>query len=125
MTEAEQFYQALVAAAPGRVRVEQELLWRALRAVHPEIAATTAARAKLRDLIDQLVLDGQCERANEFGRFACRLRFALQAIGQRAALDQFEREERLAFVLADLEDLNDIRMLKLGGGGGLGSKSRE
>jgi len=59
--DAEQFHQVLLDCAQGRIRVEQESLWRALRAVHSEVAATTAARAKLRDLIDQLVLDGRCE----------------------------------------------------------------
>ena len=61
MTEAEQFHQVLLNCAQGRIRVEEESLWRALRDVHPEIAASTAARAKLRDLIDQVVLDGQCD----------------------------------------------------------------
>jgi len=56
-----QFYRFLVDHAQERVRVEQEMLWRALQAVHPEVAVTTTARAKLRDLIDQLAIDGLCE----------------------------------------------------------------
>ena len=33
--------------------MEQELLWRALQAVHPEQMVTVAARGKLRDLLDR------------------------------------------------------------------------
>jgi Wadjet anti plasmid transformation system JetA-like protein len=61
VTPIAQFHDFLLDHAQGRVRVEQELLWRALQAVHPEVSVTTEARAKLRDLIDQLALDGFCE----------------------------------------------------------------
>ena len=61
MTGIAQFHRFLLDHAQGRVRVDQELLWRALQAVYPEIAVTTVARTKLRDVIDQLTLDGLCE----------------------------------------------------------------
>jgi len=61
VTTIAQFHRFLLDHTQGRIRVEQELLWRALQAVHPEAAVTTAARAKLRDLIDQLAIDGLCE----------------------------------------------------------------
>ena len=54
-----------------------------------------------------------------------RLRLALEAVGERAAFDQFQGEERLAVVLADLEDLDDVRVLQLGGGRRLGPEPGE
>ncbi len=55
MTTVDRFHELLVQSAQGRSRVDQELLWRALHAVHPEISVTTSARTKLNDLIQQLV----------------------------------------------------------------------
>lgn len=39
----------------------QEILWRAFQEAHPEQAVTTAARSILRDLLDQIFLDGLAE----------------------------------------------------------------
>ena len=55
------FHGLLIESAQGRSRIDQEALWRALHAVHPEITVTTSARSKLRELIDALVHHGLAE----------------------------------------------------------------
>jgi hypothetical protein len=61
VNSSEKFHQFILNTAGGRLRVEQELLWRALQAVHPEQTVTIAARGILRDLLDQLFLSGFAE----------------------------------------------------------------
>ena len=48
-----------------------------------------------------------------------------KSVGERSAFDQFQGEERLAVVFADLEDLDDVRVLELGGRGGLGPEASQ
>jgi hypothetical protein len=61
VNSSDDFYRSITNSAGGRLRVEQELLWRALQAVHPEQMVTVAARGKLRDLLDQLFINGLAE----------------------------------------------------------------
>ena len=64
-------------------------------------------------------VDGVGEDLDQPGRLARRQRGAVQMPSQTAAAAKFQREERLALVLADLEDLHDVRMLQAGDGLGL------
>ena len=59
------------------------------------------------------VVNGNRECANQLGRITRRLGLALEAIGERTTLDQFQRKERLAIVLADFKDLDNVGVLKL------------
>ena len=48
---------------------------------------------------------------------------ARKSFGQRLALNQFHAKETSALVLADFENLNDVGMIELCGGNGLGVKT--
>lgn len=61
MNASEQLQEFLLDHAGGRRRVDIELLLQGLHAVHPELASTPAARAKLRELLDLLELDGRIQ----------------------------------------------------------------
>jgi hypothetical protein len=58
---AEQLQAFLLDHSRGRVRVDIELLLQGFHAVHPELASTAGARAKLRELLDLLQLDGRIQ----------------------------------------------------------------
>lgn len=55
MNDLVRFHQALLEVADGRMRIDQAEVLRAFHSVAPEIAATTLARARLRDWLDLLV----------------------------------------------------------------------
>ena len=61
-------------------------------------------------------VDGQGERLDDSGGVAGRLRTAAEMAGEAAAVDVLHREVRPAAVLADIVDLDDVRMLHLGDG---------
>jgi hypothetical protein len=61
LTASDRFYRSIINSAGGRARVEQEVLWRAFQAAHPEQAVSTGARSILRDLLDQVFVDGLAE----------------------------------------------------------------
>ena len=46
-----------------------------------------------------------------------------ELLGQAAAVDELQREERQALVLADLVDLHDVRVLQPGDRLGLGAEA--
>jgi hypothetical protein len=60
---------------------------------------------------------------NQLGGSAGRLRLGGQFRLQGTALEQLQRQERLALVLADLENLDDVGMLEPGIGKGFGAKA--
>ena len=61
-------------------------------------------------------------RVTSAGGLAGRLRRSGQRLGEAAAIEQFEREERPAVLLADVVDLDDVRMPQAGDRLGLGRK---
>jgi hypothetical protein len=69
------------------------------------------------------VLDGPRQGPNQLGGLQGRLRLPAEAIRQGATFDQFQREERGPDMVADLEYLNNVRMLETGGGGRLGPET--
>lgn len=69
MIAAEQLQAFLLDHAGGRRRVDIELLLQGLHAVHPELASTPAARAKLRELLDLLELDGRIQLPKGKGKW--------------------------------------------------------
>jgi hypothetical protein len=71
------------------------------------------------------VVNGKGQGSHQLGCDAGGLGLPLQTIGQRASLNEFQREERLAFMFTDLKDLGDIGMLKLGSSRGLSLEPRK
>jgi hypothetical protein len=61
MTPIDQFHRCLIEQSEGRVRVNLDALYCVFQKVHPELAATPAARGKLRELLDRLQLDERIE----------------------------------------------------------------
>ena len=66
---------------------------------------------------------GPGQRSHELGRGTRLLRCGLQDLGQAAALDELQRQVRPAFVVSDLVDLDNVRMLQAGDGLGFGAKT--
>lgn len=61
MNATEQLHVFLLDHAGRRVRVDMELILKGFRSVHPELATTTVARPKLREMLDLLELDSCIE----------------------------------------------------------------
>jgi len=57
MNPTEQFHRSLLDHSDGKVRLGLDALRRAFQEVHPELAASPAARTRLRELLDRLQLD--------------------------------------------------------------------
>jgi hypothetical protein len=57
MTPTDQFHRSLLDHSDGKVRLDLDALRLAFQKVHPELAASPSARAKLRELLDRLQLD--------------------------------------------------------------------
>ena len=70
-------------------------------------------------------LDGPGERGHQLGRSPAWLGIAGQAVFQGSPLEQLEREEGKAIDLADLVDLDDIRVAEPGDGLGLDPNAGE
>jgi hypothetical protein len=54
------------------------------------------------------------QRLDQLRRLARRLGFVAYHLVQRRAVDEFERQIRVALMFAHLIDLNDVRMLQAG-----------
>ena len=61
MNAAERLQEFLLDHSGGRSRADIELLLQGFHSVHPELAFTASARAKLRELLDLLELDGRIQ----------------------------------------------------------------
>ena len=70
-------------------------------------------------------MDSAGQGFDKLGGIAWRLWHAGQLLRQVAALDEFQREERLPGMLADFVDLHDIRVLQPGHGLRLGPEAGE
>jgi hypothetical protein len=57
MTTLDLFHRCLLDCSEGKVKLDVDAARRAFQQVHPELAADTSARSKLRDLLDRLHLD--------------------------------------------------------------------
>src|SRR5262245_34494225 len=77
--------------------------------------------------MDDTVLMGElnraCQSLDEAGADVGSLGRGCQGLVQAAAFDVFEGDERPAVALADLVDLDDVRMLELGDGFGLATEA--
>ncbi len=65
-------------------------------------------------------VDGPRQRLHRLGGGAGRLRLAGRLLGQVAALDELQRQERQTVVFADLMNLDDVGVTEGGDGLGLG-----
>ena len=70
------------------------------------------------------VIDGPGDFGEQLGGLARRQRAVGEPLGQRRALDVLHGEIRLAVVLADLVDGDDVGMHEPGGGLGFGPETR-
>ena len=70
-------------------------------------------------------MHGAGQVLDDHGGLASRQRRAAQFVGQAAAVDELERQEVLTAGLADLVDLNDVRVLQPGDSLGLDAEAGE
>ena len=71
------------------------------------------------------VVHGAGQRLDQGGGVARRLRRAVELLLQAAAVEIFQREIRLAVVLADLVNLHDVGVLQPGDGLGLDLEAQQ
>ena len=105
---------------------DRDLAAAARRQAHrPRAARDRSGEQDVRGLqvaVDDVLLVGEVhrpgQRFHQFGRRARRLRMPIDERVERAAVHEFEREVRQPVVLADLVDLDDVRVLQPGDGPG-------
>jgi hypothetical protein len=76
------------------------------------------------DVVSMDEFDGACERFHQLRGCSLSQRQVLQPMGQITALGIFENEEWRAANLADLQDLDNIRVMQLRGGLGFATEAR-